>query len=153
MVGAPLPSDRDDCWDGVVRLGAELGLGADLVLTGYRRDVPRLLAAFDLFALPSYREGMPYALLEAMATGLPVVATNIRGCREEVVNGVTGFLVPPRDAESLAAAIVKILSSADLAARMGRAARRRILTAFDERALIAREVALIGDLASRKLQK
>jgi len=153
MVGAPLPSDRDDCWDEVVRLGEELGLGADLVLAGYRRDVPRLLAAFNVFALPSYREGMPYALLEAMSTGLPVVATDIRGCREEVVDGVTGFLVPPRDAEALAAAIVKILSSAELAARMGKAARERILATFDERSLVAREVACIGDLAARKLGK
>jgi glycosyltransferase involved in cell wall biosynthesis len=151
MVGAPLPSDRDDCWDEVLRLRDELGLGSSLVLTGYRRDVPHLLAAFDLFALPSYREGMPYALLEAMATGLPVVATDIRGCREEVVDGLTGFLVPPRNADALAGAIVKILSSPDLATRMGKAARDRILASFDERVLIAREVACIGELAARVL--
>lgn len=153
MVGAPLPSDRDDCWNEAVRLGGELGLGGSLILTGYRRDVPALLAAFDLFALPSYREGMPYALLEAMASALPVVATDIRGCREEVADGVTGLLVPPRDVEALAGAIVEILSSADRGARMGAAGRERIVSTFDERALVAREVSLIEDLAARKLQK
>ncbi|MGD1047462.1 MAG: glycosyltransferase family 4 protein, partial [Candidatus Krumholzibacteriaceae bacterium] len=86
MVGEPLASDRDGCRDEVLRLRRELGLGADLVLTGYRKDVPAILASFDLFVLPSYREGMPRALLEAMATGLPVVATSIRGCREEVAD-------------------------------------------------------------------
>lgn len=153
MVGEPLPSDRDDCWGEVMRLRDELGLGESLVLTGYRTDVPAILAALDVFVLPSYREGMPYALLEAMATGLPVVATNIRGCREEVVEGVTGFLVPPRDVEALARSIAKILSTDGLAARMGTAGRNRVLERFDERALIAREVEIIGRVAHRKLQK
>jgi len=153
MVGEPLPSDRDDCWGEVMRLRDELGLGESLVLTGYRTDVPAILAALDLFVLPSYREGMPYALLEAMATGLPVVATNIRGCREEVVEGVTGVLVPPRDVGELAGAIAKILSTGGLAARMGAAGRSRVLEKFDERALIAREVGIIEGIAHRKLQK
>jgi glycosyltransferase involved in cell wall biosynthesis len=153
MVGEPLPSDRDDCWGEVMRLRDELGLGESLVLTGYRTDVPAILAALDLFVLPSYREGMPYALLEAMATGLPVVATNIRGCREEVVEGVTGLLVPPRDVDALARAIAKILSNGGLAPRMGAAGRARVLERFDERALIAREVEIIERAAHRKLQK
>jgi glycosyltransferase involved in cell wall biosynthesis len=152
MVGEPLRSDRDSCWDELQRLRRELGLGADLVLTGYRRDVPAILAAFDLFALPSYREGMPRALLEAMATGLPVVATAIRGCREEVADGVTGILVPARDHEALAAAIEKILAVPGTGAAMGRAGRERVLAKFDERGIIARQIEFIRRLTERKLR-
>jgi glycosyltransferase involved in cell wall biosynthesis len=150
MVGEPLGSDRDGCWDEIMRLRDELGLANDLVLTGYRKDVPALLASFDLFALPSYREGMPRALLEAMATGLPVVATAIRGCREEVVNGKTGILVPPRDAAALAAAMKGILLSEDLAGRMGAEGRARVLAKFDERKIVALQIDHIGRVARNK---
>ena len=153
MVGEPLRSDRDRCWEEIMRLRDELGLVKDLVLTGYRKDVPSILASFDLFALPSYREGMPRALLEAMATGLPVVATAIRGCREEVVNGETGILVPPRNHEALAAAIRKIVSSRDLMARMGAEGRSRVLEKFDERKIVALQIEHIGRLARKKLLK
>lgn len=152
MIGEPLRSDRDSCWDEINRLRDELGLGRALVLTGYRKDVPALLASLDLFVQPSYREGMPRALLEAMATGLPVVATSIRGCREEVVNGVTGFLVPPRDHVSLAEAIKKILSSKELRARMGTAGRARVLNIFDERKIVALQIGCIDKIAARKLE-
>ena len=152
MVGEPLESDRDGCRDEVLRLRQELGLGADLVLTGYRKDVPAILASLDLFALPSYREGMPRALLEAMATGLPVVATSIRGCREEVADGETGILVPPRDHEALAAAIGRILLSPDLRAAMGKAGRERVAARFDERRIVAREIECLNGLAARKLR-
>ena len=151
MVGEPLRSDRDGCWDEIMRLRDELGLVRDLVLTGYRKDVPSILASFDLFVLPSYREGMPRALLEAMATGLPVVATAIRGCREEVVNGQTGILVPPRDHVALAAAMRRILSSKDLMIRMGVEGRSRVLAKFDERRIVALQIEHIGRVARNKL--
>ncbi len=151
MVGEPLRSDRDSCWDEIMRLRDELGLANDLVLTGYRKDVPALLASFDLFALPSYREGMPRALLEAMATGLPVVATAIRGCREEVVNGKTGILVPPRDHEALAAAVQGILLSDGLARRMGTEGRARVLAKFDERRIVALQIEHINRVARAKI--
>lgn len=153
MVGAPLRSDRDSCEDEIRRLGAELGLGDALVLAGYRRDVPELLASFDVFALPSYREGMPRSLIEAMAAGLPAVATNIRGCREEVVDGVTGALVPPRDHEALAAAIAGVLRSPGRGAAMGAAGRARVLERFDERRVVAVQVERLGRLAARAREK
>ncbi len=153
MVGDPLPSDRDSCFDEIVRLRGELGLGGDLVLAGYRKDVPEILASFDLFALPSRREGMPRALLEAMATGLPVVATNIRGCREEVRNGETGFLVPPRDPAALAGAMVRMLRSRALMSRMGEGGRARVLERFDERRIVALQVRHLDALARAKGQK
>ncbi len=153
MVGQPLPSDRDSCLAEIERLRAELGLGADLILTGYRTDVPAVLAAFDLFTLPSYREGMPRSLIEAMATGLPVVATNIRGCREEIVNGETGILVPPRDHDALAGAIIRLLRSRPLMIRMGEAGRSRAVAHFDERKIVALQVERLRALVGRKLQK
>jgi glycosyltransferase involved in cell wall biosynthesis len=153
MLGEPLRSDRDNCWDELMRLRDELGLTGSLVLAGYRKDVPAILASFDLYVLPSYREGMPVALLEAMAAELPVVATTIRGCREGVVNGVTGVLVPPRNHEALAAAMRKILSSKDLMARMGAEGRSRVLAKFDERKIVALQIEHIGRLARNKLGK
>ena len=153
MLGEPLRSDRDNCWDEIMRLRDELGLTGSLVLAGYRKDVPAILASFDLFVLPSYREGMPVALLEAMATELPVIATAIRGCREEVVDGETGILVPPRNHEALAAAMRNILASKELMARMGAEGRSRVLERFDERKIVALQIGHIDRLAREKLGK
>ncbi|MBI3452621.1 MAG: glycosyltransferase family 4 protein, partial [Rhodospirillales bacterium] len=75
---------------------------------GYRGDAPALLRAADIFTLPSHREGMPRSIIEAMLTGLPVVATDIRGAREEVVDRQTGFLVPVRDPQALASALGRL---------------------------------------------
>lgn len=150
MIGAPLESDRDDCWALVERLRGELGLDGSLIMTGYRKDVPALMSLMDIFVLPSYREGMPRALLEAMATGLPVVATDIRGCREEVVEGTTGYLVPPRDHLPLASAVVKLLGSGELASAMGRAARERVTDRFDERVIVRLQVQMLEKLEGVK---
>ncbi len=146
MVGAPLESDRDNSWGLVERLSGELGLEGSLVMTGYRRDVPALMSLMDVFVLPSYREGMPRALLEAMASGLPVVATDIRGCREEVVEGRTGYLVPPREHMPLAETVVKLLRSGELASAMGSAARERVLERFDEREIVLLQVRMLEKL-------
>jgi glycosyltransferase involved in cell wall biosynthesis len=151
MVGAPLESDRDGCWGEIERIREEGGLAGDLVLTGYRQDVPALLALFDLFVLPSHREGMPRALIEAMATGLPVVATDIRGCREEVIDGVTGILCPARDIERLAEAVCTLLDSPDTASAMGAAGRERARELFDERVIVERQVAHLEQLCRAEI--
>lgn len=150
MIGAPLASDRDDCLQAISDLVRRSGLSGRLHMTGYRRDVPVLLSLMDLFLMPSYREGMPRSLLEAMASGLPVVATDIRGCREEVVDGVTGMLVPPRDHEALAEAAGSVLSDPDKARSMGRAGRARVLERFDERRITRMQTDIIIGLSSRK---
>ena len=108
-----------------------------------------ILSLLDLFTMPSYREGMPRSLLEAMASGLPVVATDIRGCREEVTDGENGLLAPPRDHYALGEAVLKILSDEELAARMGRAGRQRILDHFDERAVTSLQVERLDALTGR----
>lgn len=140
MIGAPLSSDRDGCLAEVESLVAQEGLTGRLVMTGYRKDVPALLSLMDVFVMSSYREGMPRSLLEAMAAGLPVVATDIRGCREEVADGTSGILVPPRDHHALGEAVLEIISDPDLAMRMGKAGRKEVLERFDERTVIRRQL-------------
>lgn len=150
VVGERLQSDH--------AVGIELSLahaqqllGPRLVLTGMREDVPALLAAMDIFCLPSYREGMPRTIIEAMMMGKPVVATDIRGSREEVVNGVTGFLVPTHDAIKLSRAIARLLEDASLCACMGRAGRERALALYDEKRIVALQVEKFRELQNEKI--
>lgn len=124
-----------------------------VIFTGYRNDIPQLLALMDVFVLPSWREGMPRTILEAMAAGKPVVATDIRGCREEVVDGVTGLLVPVKDPEALARAIVKILSDGNLAQEMGQAGRKRVEKEFDERLVLERQLKVYNRLVAQYLRE
>jgi glycosyltransferase involved in cell wall biosynthesis len=119
-------------------------LGRRLVRLGYRDDIPRVLAASDIFCLPSHFEGLPMSVIEAMLTGLPVVATDIRGPREQVQPGITGLLVPPKAVEPLARAIATLAADPALRARMGEAGRRHALAHFDEAQVIARTLNLLG---------
>lgn len=122
---------------------AASGLGPRLRRLGYREDVPALMAAADVFVLPSHFEGLPMSVIEAMLCGLPVVATDIRGPREQVVNGETGFLVPPAEVAPLAAALQRLAGDAGLRARMGTAGRARALDFYDEARVVARTVDLL----------
>lgn len=106
------------------------GLENCVHLLGVRQDIPNLLAISHLFVLPSLWEGLPNAVLEAMAAGLPVVATNVDGCPELVVDGETGFLVPAADSQRLQQAIVNILQDHSLAATMAQAAKNRVINLF-----------------------
>jgi glycosyltransferase involved in cell wall biosynthesis len=127
------------------------GLRNAIRFTGFRDDVPRLLRAVDLMVLPSRGgEGMPRSIIEAMATGLPVVATNVRGSREEVIHGETGLLVPPRDPDKLAAAILEILSDPDRALKMGMRGRQRALELYDERVVLERQLRVYRRLVKTK---
>ncbi len=98
--------------------------------TGLQRDVPPLLAAMDVFVMPSYREGFGVSNIEAAAMCLPVVSTRIPGCVDSVVDGATGTLVPPRDAEALAAAVERYYTNPELRASHGAAGRQRVLAEF-----------------------
>jgi glycosyltransferase involved in cell wall biosynthesis len=121
-------------------------LGDSLRLLGHRDDLPALVGAMDVLVLPSHREGFPRVLMEAAATGLPTVATDIRGCREAVVDGVTGILVPLRDPSALAAALLRLLRDPSLRDRYGAAARRLAEERFDQRIVFERVAAAYIDL-------
>ena len=141
VVGSRLPSDHG------AELGAAFagcGLGDRLRLLGYREDTAAVLAAADIFALPSHFEGLPMSVIEAMLTALPVVATDISGPREQVVGGLTGLLVPARTVAPLAAALRRLAGDAALRAAMGAAGRARALDLYDEARVVARTLDLLG---------
>lgn len=117
---------------------ASFELDDALRLLGHREDVHDLYAAMDLVVLPSHREGFPRSPMEAAATGLPVVVTDVRGCRETVIDGETGRLVPARDPIRLAAAITELLDDPELRERMGERARRLAEERFDQRSVFER---------------
>jgi glycosyltransferase involved in cell wall biosynthesis len=108
-----------------------LGLESVVQLAGERNDVPELLAASDVFVLSSRSEGLPLSILEAMAAGLPVVATSVGGVSELVVEEETGLLVPPGDPQALAGAIERLLGDSTLRRRLGGAGRLRAEQRFD----------------------
>lgn len=141
VVGDRLPSDRGT--DLAPHFAAFAQTGR-LRLLGYRNDVADILAAADIFALPSHFEGLPMSVIEAMLTGLPVVASDIRGPREQVVPDETGVLVPVRDARALARALTRLAADGKLRARMGLAGLARARAMFDEARIVARTIALMG---------
>ncbi|HEY2620472.1 MAG TPA: glycosyltransferase family 4 protein [Acetobacteraceae bacterium] len=141
VAGERLTSDRGPDMAALLR---DAGLGERLRLLGYREDVPGLMAAADIFALPSRFEGLPMSVIEAMLTGLPVVATDIRGPAEQVVPELTGLLVPPGDASALAAALQRLAGDASLRASMGEAGRARAVERYDEAKVLVRTLDLLG---------
>lgn len=115
------------------RAAREAGIRERTHFLGMRTDVVELYSAMDMYVLPSYREGLSRSLMEASAMGLPSVTTDVRGCRDVVTHGETGLIVPPRDADALAAAVVRLLKNPAERERMGKAARERALEVFDVR--------------------
>lgn len=108
----------------------KLGIASQVWITGDRNDVPEILRLFDLFALPSLGEGISNTILEAMASGLPIVATRVGGNPELVTEGENGLLVPSGDPAALAAALARLLGDPALRVAMGKAGRQRIETTF-----------------------
>lgn len=115
-----------------------------LKLLGHRDDVSAVMAKSDLVVLPSYREGAPRALIEAGAMGKALIATDVPGCREVVEHGLNGLLVPPRDHEALAVAILKLLQDRNFREAAGKASRQKMERQFDERIVIARAFEAYG---------
>jgi glycosyltransferase involved in cell wall biosynthesis len=117
---------------------------------GHRSDIEDLYAALDVYVLASHREGFPRSAMEAAAMGLPVVATDIRGCRQVVDGEVTGVLVPTGDSELLARAIARLATDKRLRESMGRAARAKASRDFDQRHVIEITLGLYADLLGKK---
>jgi len=124
--------------DEVMELAARLDIDEKVVITGIRSDVPAILAATDVFVLSSLWEGMPVALLEAMAAGCPAVATDVGGVAQVLKHGVTGLLVRPADPPALAAAISECLDHPELARQRAAAAQKMVVAEYDITTMIRR---------------
>ena len=133
LVAGPRDDSKSDAVDdGSIARAADSGV----LFLGHRDDMPDVYAASDLFVLASYREGLPQAAMEAAAMSLPVVATDVRGCRQVVDDGRTGMLVPVRDGDALATAVATLSDSPERRSAMGTASRAKALREFDEQATI-----------------
>jgi glycosyltransferase involved in cell wall biosynthesis len=147
IIGSALPMDRARGFEReACKLISAGALDNRVHFVGFRSDVPAILRWVDVLVLPSYREGMPVTILEAMAASKPVVATNVRGCREEVVDGVSGWIVPPADPAALADAIRRVLCDPERARAMGRAGRARAEAEYDQTRVIAEQLAVYREL-------
>jgi glycosyltransferase involved in cell wall biosynthesis len=127
------------------------GVEKHVRLLGVREDVPQLLAISDMFVLPSLHEGMPMALLEAMAAQLPVIATAVDGTNELVVDGETGLLVPPADPTALSQAILTLLNDPDRRHKMGQKGYERVREHFSEQVMCQRYEEVIQAILTEKL--
>jgi glycosyltransferase involved in cell wall biosynthesis len=115
-------------------------------LLGHVEDMPALLASVDIAVLPSYREGLPKSLIEAAACALPLITTDVPGCRDAVVDETNGLIVPARNASALAAAIRRLHDNREWARTLGRAARDRAVAEFDETIVISKTLEVYGEL-------
>ncbi len=148
VVIGPLDPDKDDGLTAADQERATRDSG--VIFLGMRDDMTELYAAMDLYVLASYREGFPRSAMEAAAVGLPVVATDIRGCRQVVTDGVTGLLVAPRDATALATAVSSLVEDADRRRSMGEAASAKASRQFDQQQVIATTLAVYDELRQRR---
>jgi len=125
-------------------------LSGTIKFTGLRNDVPEILTALDVFVSPSLWEGLPNVILEAMAAGKPVVATSVGGTPEAIVDGETGLLIPPRNPEALASAIIRLLKNPELRTKMGRAGKERVLKQFSILRMVTKTQQLYKELMIEK---
>lgn len=149
-IGSALKSDHDDSQSAILRSIRNAGLQNRFIFAGLRKDIPELLSIMSIYTLPSWREGMPRSIIEAMAMELPVVATDIRGCREEVIHGESGFIVPPRDGNSLYMALEELLSHPEKAVEFGKAGRKRAEKEFSEELVLDRQLEIYENLIREK---
>jgi glycosyltransferase involved in cell wall biosynthesis len=145
VVGPDEPQKRDAVPESSKREARDHGVQ----FLGERRDMADLYCAFDLFVLASYREGVPRAAMEAAAMGLPIVATNVRGCRQIVDDGQTGLLVAARDVEALTRAVTELVADRNLRRRLGSAGREKAKREFDEARVIEFTLTIYGQLLGR----
>ena len=143
IVGGEVAGDRDS-----IRLESK----ERLHILGQREDIPQLLSAADVFVLPSYREGLPRSIIEAMAMGKPVIATNIRGCREEVVHEQTGLLCNVEDAKDLADKMKMFIEEPSLIQTYGEAGLERFLDIYDEEKVLDRQLAIYKMYATPEME-
>jgi len=132
VVGPTEPDKRD----GLTEHALDEARSNGIVFVGRRDDMPRCYAAFDVFLTATHREGFPRAAMEASASGLPIVATDIRGCRQVVTHERTGLLVPVRNPVALADAVHRLVDDPALRSRLGAAASAKAVAEFDQQRVI-----------------
>ncbi|MFC3883539.1 glycosyltransferase family 4 protein [Bacillus songklensis] len=123
-----------------------------VIATGFRKDIPELLSISDIFVLPSYREGLPRSILEAMSMGKPIIATNIRGCREEVVDGENGFLVEKEDHFQLSEKLELLIKNEKIREQLGINSRRMAEKEFNEENVIKKQLQIFHHLLNLQLE-
>lgn len=143
LAGEPDPGNPAAVPESVIEGWVEEGIVKWL---GYVEDMPGLYQSVDAVILPSYREGLPKGLIEGGACGLPLVTTDVPGCREVVTDGVDGILVPVEDAGALAEALVRLEGDPDACVRLGLAARAKALRCFEERLVIEQTINVYREL-------
>jgi glycosyltransferase involved in cell wall biosynthesis len=145
-IGPHDPEKADALPEGILNEAQAAGVR----FLGMRDDVDELHAAMDLFVLPSHREGLPLAAIEAAASGLPIIATDIRGCRQVVDHSRNGLLIPVRNPSAIATAIVRLGDDPETRNRMAQAGRRKAEAEFDERRIVDTVIDTYCNVARRK---
>jgi glycosyltransferase involved in cell wall biosynthesis len=143
LAGMPDPGNPAAVPEETIRGWVEEGL---ITWLGHVDDMTRLLGSVHVVVLPSYREGLPRTLVEAAACALPLITTDVPGCREVVRDGVDGLLVPVKDSQALAGAIRRLQDQPEFARQLGQAARRKARAEFDERIVIRRTMEVYAEL-------
>jgi glycosyltransferase involved in cell wall biosynthesis len=150
VIGDALTTDYDNSKQEFIELIDHLNIRSRTIFTGMRSDVELLLAASDIFCLPSHREGMPRSIIEAMALGKPVITTDIRGCREEVIDNETGYIIPPFDPRSLAEALIKLIVDRETRIKFGNAGLARAKKYYDESIVLKKQIDVYQQLIAAK---
>lgn len=140
LVGDSVEGDRDSVNINELLNEMPQATKKDIFVLGLRNDVPQLLSMADIFILPSYREGLPRSIIEAMAMNKPIIATNIRGCREEVYPGVNGYLCKVKDTYDLTHKLLMLLQEPEIINRFGEKSRELFLKEFDERKVLEKQL-------------
>jgi glycosyltransferase involved in cell wall biosynthesis len=146
LAGTPDPGNPAAVPESTIRGWVDEGL---ITWLGHVDDMVSLLGSVDVVVLPSYREGLPRTLVEAAACGLPLITTDVPGCREVVSDGIDGLLIPVGDSEALAKAIRQLQDAPESARALGDAARIKARTQFDERIVIERTMEVYAELCDR----
>ncbi len=144
VVGERLESDHDTNINDHIK-SAKIKLQNNIKFLGLRDDIPELISVMDLYCLPSWREGMPRSIIEAMMMSKPILATNIRGSREEVVDKQTGLLIPIKSAKDLEYNMIKFIKNRKLCREYGVKGRKRALKLYDEAKVINLQIKLIKE--------
>ena len=143
--------DQSDALD-PHQLSIEHGIADRCIILEQRHDMPELYLCMDVAVLPSYREGIPRALLEAAAMGVPIAASDIRGCREVIADGESGILFPLKDVDAFTAVVRSLLRDGAVRRRLGEAGRQRVLEEYTENRTVERLVAFYDEVLKQRKQ-